>query len=141
MQEKRQESTLRMIHEPGDGPVNMETIGHLPEVQASDSPKIRAYIDNYARVMIAAQFIIDKRDQQLRQDKHFVIAVKNTNNLLMDGRMAADITYSTGMNGGSYREHTLVPLKSIEEIVTRIEGGEIPVLGNELTTDKPAGTL
>ena len=55
--------------------------------------------------------------------------------------MAADITYATGMNGGSFTEHTRVPLKSIEEIVTRIEGGEIPILGNELTTDKPAGTL
>lgn len=130
-----------MIHEPGDGPVNLETIGHLPEVQASDSPKIRAYIDNYARVVIAAQLIIDKRDRQLRQDKHFVITVKNTENLLMDGRMAADITYATGMNGGSFREHTLIPLKTIEEIVTRFEAGEVPVLGDELTTDKPAGDL
>ena len=135
MPENKNETKIIMVHEPGEGEANLDTMGHLPEVRGSDSEKIRAYIDNYAKVMVAAQFIIDKKDRQLRQDRHYVLSVKNTKKLLMDGRMAAEVSYGSNVHGGVFREHTLVPLKSLDEIVTRMESGEIPVLGNELPSE------
>lgn len=98
-----------------------------------DFPEIRESIRKYALITVAAQIILDERNRQSGgRHKMTVLMVRDTKELLVDGRPAIDVIYSTSvampLRSGveSYTEHTQVPIETVSELVSRLENGEIP---------------
>lgn len=116
---------VHIIPAAADGPLGYDNCGELPTVKASDSQKIRGYVDHYAFVICAAQMILDKRYGK-GQTKAFL--ARNTNELLADGRVALDIVHDVNIRGAftGNAQHTTVPIETVERLVERLENGDFP---------------
>ena len=101
----------------------------------NDCPDIRHAIRKYAMIQFAAKMVLDKRHGKDR--KWRVLAVRDTEELLMDGRPALDVVYEQELAqaGGLLRERTLIPIETINDLVTRMESGEIPADINQTSLE------
>lgn len=108
---------------------NAHTLG----LSFPDYPEIRENIRKYAIITVAAQIVLDaKARQHGGSTKYTVLMVRDSKELLVDGRPAIDVVYSTQValplrNGvESFTEHIQVPIETISSLVTRLENGDIP---------------
>lgn len=114
----------------------------------TDYPEIRTAIRRYTLIAVAAQIVLDERSRQAGgHNRSTVLMVRDTRELLMDGRPAIDVVYSTStampLRDGiaSFTEHTQVPIETIHAIVERLENGDIPYDGlRENAIDYHVGT-
>jgi hypothetical protein len=114
------------------GQVNLDTAGEFG-LSFRDFPEIRESIRKYAVITVAAQLVLnDKARQHGGSTKYTVLLVRDTKELLVDGRPAVDVVYSTQVamplrNGvESFTEHIQVPIETISGLVARLENGDIP---------------
>lgn len=98
-----------------------------------DYPEIRESIRKYAIIAVAAQLVLDEKARQNGgSNKYTVLMVRDTKELLVDGRPAIDVVYSTQVamplqNGmASFTEHIPVPIETIYTLVKKLEDGDIP---------------
>lgn len=98
-----------------------------------DYPEIRESIRKYAIITVAAQLVLEEKARQHGgSTKYTVLLVRDTKELLVDGRPAIDVVYSTQVamplrNGvESFTEHIQVPIETISSLVTQLENGDIP---------------
>ena len=98
-----------------------------------DYPEIRESIRKYAIIAVAAQLVLDEKARQHGgSNKYTVLMVRDTKELLVDGRPAIDVVYSTQVamplqNGmASFTEHIPVPIETIYTLVKKLEDGDIP---------------
>jgi hypothetical protein len=114
------------------GQVNLDTAREFG-LSFRDFPEIRESIRKYAVITVAAQLVLnDKARQHGGSTKYTVLLVRDTKELLVDGRPAVDVVYSTQVamplrNGvESFTEHIQVPIETISGLVARLENGDIP---------------
>lgn len=114
------------------GQVNLDTAGEFG-LSFRDFPEIRESIRKYAIITVAAQMVLDEQERQRGvHGRRTVLMVRDTKDLLVDGRPAVDVVYSTSVamplrhGTSSYTEHTQVPIETISGLVTRLENGDIP---------------
>jgi len=114
------------------GQVNLDTAGEFG-LSFRDFPEIRESIRKYAIITVAAQLVLDEKARQHGgSTKYTVLLVRDTKELLVDGRPAIDVVYSTQVamplrNGvESFTEHIQVPIETISGLVARLENGDIP---------------
>ena len=110
---------------------NLDT-AHTLGLTFPDYPEIRESIRKYAIITVAAQLVLDEKARQNGgSNKYTVLMVRDTKELLVDGRPAIDVVYSTQVamplqNGvASFTEHIPVPIETIRDLVTRLENGDI----------------
>lgn len=114
------------------GQVNLDTAREFG-LSFRDFPEIRESIRKYAVITVAAQLVLDEKARQHGgSTKYTVLLVRDTKELLVDGRPAIDVVYSTQVamplrNGvESFTEHIQVPIETISGLVARLENGDIP---------------
>lgn len=123
---------VEIIPIPGDGEVNLDTIGETG-LMLADAPHIREAIKKYAEIVIASQMILERRTEGT---KYTVMAVRDTKELLIDGRPALNVAYSTEVNmplkngTATFTESTLIPIETVADLVSRIDSGDIPFTPN-----------
>ena len=119
---------IEVVPLPGDGEVNLDTIGETG-LSLRDFPHIRKAIKSYAEIVIATQMILERRTNGAQ---YTVMAVRDAKELLVDGRPALNVVYSTeismplGKGMATVTETTLIPIETVSELVARIESGDIP---------------
>lgn len=141
MQPETETENIEIIPLPGDGEVNLDTI-HDTGLTFPDFPHIRDAIRKYAEILIASQLILERRNGD---SKSTVVAVRDTRELLVDGRPALNVAYTAELsmpsNGGTsrYTDSTLIPIDTVSELVARIESGDIPfnTIKTQLAHDSP----
>ena len=116
----------------GDDQVNLDTAREFG-LSFRDYPEIRESIRKYAIITVAAQMVLDEQERQRGgHGKRTVLMVRDTKELLVDGRPAVDVVYSTSgamplrHGTSSYTEHTQVPIETISGLVARLENGDLP---------------
>lgn len=114
------------------GQVNLDTAREFG-LSFRDFPEIRESIRKYAVITVAAQLVLNEKARQHGgSTKYTVLLVRDTKELLVDGRPAVDVVYSTQVamplrNGvESFTEHIQVPIETISGLVARLENGDIP---------------
>ena len=128
MQQDNGKTTARIVPLPGDGQVNLDTYREHG-LSFPDFPGIRKSIRKYAEIVVASPLILERKANGAART---VMAVRDTKELLVDGRPALNVAYSTEVNmplkGGTstYTETTLIPIETVAELVSRIEAGDIP---------------
>lgn len=119
---------------------NLDT-AHELGLAFQDYPELRESIRKYALITVAAQMVLDEKSRQVgARNKSTVLMVRDTKELLVDGRPALDVVYSTSVamplqNGvSSFTEHVQVPIETIHSIVKRLDDGDIPFNVDPRTT-------
>ena len=114
------------------GQVNLDTASEFG-LSFRDFPEIRESIRKYAVITVAAQMVLDEQERQRGgHGKRTVLMVRDTKELLVDGRPSVDVVYSTSVamplrhGTSSYTEHIQVPIETISGLVARLENGDIP---------------
>lgn len=132
MYEEENQQKIKMVPVDEGSDVNIDTAS-MYGLSFRDFPEIRESIRKYAIITVAAQMILDERSRQAgNSNRKTVLLVRDTKELLVDGRPSIDVVYSTSVsmplqNGtASYTEHTQVPIETISELVSRLEKGDVP---------------
>lgn len=122
MAEDMQEpENIKYVPQETEDEINLDNMA-LMGLNAPDFPELRKAIRMYAYIQYAAAIILKVRGENIK-----VLAVRDTKELLVDGRPALEVV--TDQAEGVYfkmRTSTLIPIETVNELVSRMMSGEMP---------------
>lgn len=117
----QEQENIKYVPQETEDSINLGNMA-LMGLNAPDFPELRKAIRMYAYIQYAAAIILKVRGDNIK-----VLAVRDTNELLVDGRPALEVV--TDQGEGLYfkmRETTLIPIETVNELVNRLMSGEVP---------------
>lgn len=120
-EDMQEQENIKYVPQETEDSINLGNMA-LMGLNAPDFPELRKAIRMYAYIQYAAAIILKVRGDNIK-----VLAVRDTNELLVDGRPALEVV--TDQGEGLYfkmRETTLIPIETVNELVNRLMSGEVP---------------